>query len=242
MNIISKIAFTLSKEGNANIIDIGCNRGYALEEIRNNFTQRVGLDISWKALQLAKKKDIKASFLLSRAEDLPFKTGSFDVVICAETIEHARESDKVFFEISRVLKKNGKVIITFPVWYTEKIINFFDSNFMKFSGHIKTFSPLEIKNMFNKYNLRIIRKTTYYFEWALMYTIQAIFSNRFSNIDRRLDNYELPSRGGWQVKAELLMKKVVSRLEGYFFGRVLMGIGNFIYPKTCIFLCERNKD
>jgi len=50
MNIISKVACSLVEDEQRNIIDIGCNRGYTLIEIKDNFRQLVGIDCSEKAL------------------------------------------------------------------------------------------------------------------------------------------------------------------------------------------------
>ncbi|BBB32367.1 conserved hypothetical protein [Thermotomaculum hydrothermale] len=45
---------------------------------------------------------------------LPFKDNSFDFVICVVVFEHLKNPFKAMRELSRVLKKNGKMFAVFP--------------------------------------------------------------------------------------------------------------------------------
>lgn len=45
---------------------------------------------------------------------LPFKDNSFDAVICVVVFEHLKNPFKAMKELSRVLKKEGKIFIVFP--------------------------------------------------------------------------------------------------------------------------------
>jgi ubiquinone/menaquinone biosynthesis C-methylase UbiE len=42
----------------------------------------------------------------------PYPDGSFDVVTCVVSIDYLNQPDKIFAEIGRVLRPNGKVIIS----------------------------------------------------------------------------------------------------------------------------------
>lgn len=57
--------------------------------------------------------------VVSDATDLPYKDQSFDLIICLETLEHARDPWKIAKEIERVVKKNGAIILSsqqnFPI-------------------------------------------------------------------------------------------------------------------------------
>ena len=241
MNIISKVACSLVEDEQRNIIDIGCNRGYTLIEIKDNFRQLVGIDCSEKALAVAMKeaKSKNIHFLLARAEELPVRSGTFRIAICAETIEHVSSEDKVLDEINRILEDRGKLLITFPVWHTEKIISFFNKDFMSYSGHVKSFSLAKIQQLLNKHCFKIIKKNRYYFEWALLYTLEAIFSKKFSGCNGRLRSYEPSAMPDNWDKLEFLTKRVIKFLESIFIGRIILAALNFLYPKTYIFLCEK---
>lgn len=49
--------------------------------------------------------------VLADMNDLPFEDEYFDLVICSATLHHSSELGRVFGEISRVLRPNGRVIL-----------------------------------------------------------------------------------------------------------------------------------
>lgn len=77
-----------------------------------------GIDFTEGMLRLAEKKkrklslDSKIDFRLSRAEDLPFEPGSFDLIVSAFAMRNVRANlEKVLKEMFRVLKPSGQIII-----------------------------------------------------------------------------------------------------------------------------------
>ena len=78
----------------------------------------VGIDFSQEMLSLAEKKkeqlnlNSRIDFQLSRAEDLPFDSESFDLVVSAFAMRNVRANfEKVLKEIFRVLKPGGQTVI-----------------------------------------------------------------------------------------------------------------------------------
>ena len=61
-----------------------------------------------------KQKEIEVIKTNLETDALPFKNGSIDIVICNQILEHCKEVWWIFHEISRVLSKNGKLIIGVP--------------------------------------------------------------------------------------------------------------------------------
>lgn len=58
---------------------------------------------------------LKLDAVQARAEKLPFPDASFDVVVAAEVLEHVPKMSVVMAELERVVKKNGKIVITIPI-------------------------------------------------------------------------------------------------------------------------------
>jgi len=55
---------------------------------------------------------------------LPFQDNSFDSILCTEVLEHIPNLDKILKELHRVLKQNGKILISVPfVWNEHEIPN-----------------------------------------------------------------------------------------------------------------------
>lgn len=92
----------------SNVLDIGCGSGYLGSILGKKAKSYTGMDF------IDERKVRDFCFLISTALGLPFKSGSFDIVICNHVIEHVPDQDKVLDEISRVLKKDGICYITSP--------------------------------------------------------------------------------------------------------------------------------
>jgi SAM-dependent methyltransferase len=56
----------------------------------------------------------KESFL--RAEQLPFSSNSFDLVIAKDTLHHFADTEKALGEINRILSEGGVFIVSEPNW------------------------------------------------------------------------------------------------------------------------------
>jgi SAM-dependent methyltransferase len=78
---------------------------------------------------------------------LPFEVASFDTVVCTEVLEHVPEPAQVVREIARVLKPNGYVILTTPLYYPihEEPYDFF------------RFTPFGLRHPFNEAGLEVTR-------------------------------------------------------------------------------------
>jgi len=100
-------------KGKMKALDIGSNFGLFTELLKRKGYDAYGIDINEKKVKWA-KKNCRAKYMLGSAESIPFKDSTFDIVILLATLEHIIDRGKALSEINRVLKKNGKVIITVP--------------------------------------------------------------------------------------------------------------------------------
>ncbi len=95
------------------ILDIGCGNGRDSIFLAKKGYEVVGIDITPKAIALAKKNGLKTKnlkFIVADAEKLPFKDGSFDSVYSAGVF-HCTNLNKSLKEVVRVLKYGGAGII-----------------------------------------------------------------------------------------------------------------------------------
>jgi len=132
------------------VLDCACGEGIGLAILSNKAKEIIGVDIDEKALDAAKKKNAAKNnikFQNASILNLPFEDNHFDVITCIETIEHIpiQFQQTAIKELSRVLKKDGKLILTTPnkdVTSPEMIApkNYF---------HIHELSIDECKNLLN---------------------------------------------------------------------------------------------
>ncbi|MEO8065560.1 MAG: class I SAM-dependent methyltransferase [Candidatus Doudnabacteria bacterium] len=101
---------------NRTILDIGSGPGLLVKEIAIRFKQSkvIGLDNSAVAVKLARKNCIKqrnVSFVVGDATKLQFKSQSFDLVVCKDTLHHFPKVKTCIKEMLRVLKDGGTLYI-----------------------------------------------------------------------------------------------------------------------------------
>ncbi len=121
-----------------NILDVGCGTGEFLELLGPN---AIGLDISQTNIDYAKSKGLNA--IQGNAESMPFENDLFNLIYCAETLEHVLRPDNVMDEIYRILKPGGTVIIVVP--YNE-YLKPYESSKYEFT-HLRSFSDEKLNEI-----------------------------------------------------------------------------------------------
>ena len=96
------------------VLDVGCNGGtVGIPLMANNKCYVKGIDVVPNLVAKAVKRGIFAE--VGKAEDLSrFKDNEFDVVICAEVLEHLFDPIIAIKEAYRVMKPGGKYLVTIP--------------------------------------------------------------------------------------------------------------------------------
>ena len=96
------------------ILDLGCGTGRFSEALAARFNAEViGLDPSQKMLELARNKqhDARVQYQLGRAENIPLKSASVDLVFMSMSLHHFNDITVAARECRRVLRDNGHVVI-----------------------------------------------------------------------------------------------------------------------------------
>ncbi len=94
------------------VLDAGCGRGQLLE--LNPYDAEVfGVDIIESDVKDAKKKGLKVS-VADLTKKAPFKTSSFDGIVCSHVLEHIADPDIMLNEFKRILKNDGTLVIAVP--------------------------------------------------------------------------------------------------------------------------------
>jgi ubiquinone/menaquinone biosynthesis C-methylase UbiE/uncharacterized protein YbaR (Trm112 family) len=99
------------------LLDIGCGTAPLLVAAKN-YPCRVGLDIAFRWLVVAKKRLADARMdlplICACAEALPFPSGAFDRVVADSALEHLKDQPQALTEIHRVLRPGGLLFIATP--------------------------------------------------------------------------------------------------------------------------------
>jgi len=143
------------------ILDLGCGSGrHACRVYEFEGVTVFGVDANFNDLQEAKGRlqyheaigahgggswGCAAGDILS----LPFPEASFDLVICAEVMEHIPSDAHAADEIMRVLKPGGTLVVSVPRYYPEKICwklsaAYYSAN----GGHVRIYRKESIRELF----------------------------------------------------------------------------------------------
>jgi SAM-dependent methyltransferase len=94
-------------------LDLGCGDGRLTSEL--DAAELTAADVSSVALGRARRRLPDAVFVeLEPDAPLPLEDAAFDLVLCAETIEHVRDVQLLLSEIRRVLRPGGLLALTTP--------------------------------------------------------------------------------------------------------------------------------
>jgi 2-polyprenyl-3-methyl-5-hydroxy-6-metoxy-1,4-benzoquinol methylase len=99
------------------ILDLGAGGGWASDWLQRLGFSVVATDLSSDLLEIACHRlteSGKAHVACADAETLPFRTSSFDRVLCMNTMHHLPHSGKVLREIARVLNADGRAVFAEP--------------------------------------------------------------------------------------------------------------------------------
>jgi SAM-dependent methyltransferase len=99
------------------VLDAGCGTGYLLQHLNNNSPSDLyGIDLGIGALRIAKYWLPEANFCLTNILNIPFKSNSFDCVVCAAVLEHMdeKQGNAAVRECFRVLKPGGTGLFLVP--------------------------------------------------------------------------------------------------------------------------------
>ena len=92
------------------ILEVGCGRGHLVLRLQAMGVEAVGVDANTQAAGVA----VANGVLPMRAESLEFDDSTFDAVVSIHAIEHIPALEMALFEMARVLRPGGKMLLIYP--------------------------------------------------------------------------------------------------------------------------------
>lgn len=96
------------------LLEVGCGEGGNLALLDVPPANAVGVDLSHAKVGWARHHFAAVRFLCADATQLPFRDGSFDVVLCRDVLHHVMDKSEVVGELIRVCRAFGRIVIIEP--------------------------------------------------------------------------------------------------------------------------------
>ena len=170
------------------LLDVGCGNGTLLNALR---IELVDIELTGTDVYVQENSEWKYE-VSDVTQKLNFADNSFDLIVVGEIIEHVPDPDFLLRECHRILKSNGKIIVTTPnlVSWANRIMvlcgtqPFFTETSTrmtlgrrfrllgqgeKVQGHLKIFTHLSLKEILELNGFRVSQRrgTTFFFPFPL---------------------------------------------------------------------------
>jgi len=155
INKIKRIADGVSKNlkliNNCKLLDVGSGTGVFYQNLRPLPNSITGMDISFNMIRDACKFKYNKTMVNGEASMLPFKSNSFDRIVCYSVFhyfDNLKYAENSINEFIRVINTNGLILIGDVPFddvnnksITTRIPNYYCPEFLKHSLNILTYNP-----------------------------------------------------------------------------------------------------
>ena len=105
--------------GAGTCLEVGCGYGQFLPALSGKIDRLYAVDIHpylGRVKRILEKERLeKVKLSRGNISHLPYKENSFNLIVCLSLLEHLGNPERAILELKRVLKKDGKLIVGFPV-------------------------------------------------------------------------------------------------------------------------------
>ena len=143
----------------ARALDLGCGDGRLSALLAAD--ELVAADVSGVALERAGRRLPGAERVLVEPDaPLPFEDPSFDLVLCAETIEHVRDVQLLLSEVRRVLRPGGTLALTTPahgrLTGLDVLFRGFERRFDPLSPHLRFLTARSLRRLLEQLGFDVV--------------------------------------------------------------------------------------
>ena len=142
-----RYAFAAHLASGQRVLDIACGNGFGTARLAESAASVVGADTSAEAIATAQATFARSNVTYQQVPSarLPFGDGSFDVVVCLETLEHLPRNRHAPFiaELRRVLAPGGLLVMSTPERNVERRYELATGAFNPWHAHTPAREELE---------------------------------------------------------------------------------------------------
>ena len=157
------------------VLENGCGVGMYVEHLAPYGGETIGLEYDFE--RAAEAGTRSPNILNAAGESLPLPSGTFDLILSHEVLEHVQDDAQAVREMVRVLKSGGRAVIFVPnrgypfethgiYWHGEykfgniPLVNYLPRMWRnKLAPHVKVYSGRDTKKLFKGLPVKVIERT-----------------------------------------------------------------------------------
>ena len=178
---------------NHRILDVGSGGPTSVLNIVEG--ERYGVDPLINEFQQVYKLNREIHWYNAYVEDLPFRDHYFDIVICSNSLDHVEDNHKTISEINRVLKHEGKLLLT---------VDIFNEKVKRDDKHPYAFMDEDIPKLIWNYNILFFKKSQTNANLYEYMKCQNLQKNEITKPDSK-DNLNIPGKKGEVTFSEVVI-------------------------------------
>lgn len=209
------------------LLDIGCGSGSInsyMYYLRLGKKYKIfGADFDPQNIKTIRDLYPEGKFTVSKAERLPYRSNTFDAVLCRHVLEHVRNLDKTLEELVRVSKNGAIVYIAVPDPALESTAVMIEPKYLSSKTvHLRVFTKETIVSALERRSVSV-RKISRQ-KWPLfVFTIVAMFLVKRARVLKKqpqtggivIGSFDYRKSGHWMYKPVGLIFAVLNSL--FFF-------------------------
>lgn len=144
---LNKARAAVPKTEELSILDIGTGEGLFWNGMAH--TGVIGIDLRQDALAVASEHGIVTPVMAS-AEDLPFRSQSFDYALAIEILEHLPQPGLAVSEMARVARIGGLITVPWEPWFSLMVLFGTGQHWRRMGRepeHIQAFGPNDLETL-----------------------------------------------------------------------------------------------
>jgi ubiquinone/menaquinone biosynthesis C-methylase UbiE len=164
------------------VLDLACGTGILSCEFAKYAENVIGLDLTKEMIEQAVKvqneNNLKnINFDLANVEKLAYKDNSFDIIFTRYSFHHFLDTKKVFEEMIRVCKTNGKIIVVDVAIENQYTSAYNQMEKLRDPSHTKALTFEEFDELFSNKSLSTHKRSSYKVDLELENQLKASFPN-----------------------------------------------------------------
>lgn len=178
------------------IVDIGSSFGWLENELKKSKALLIGIEPNKDAVSFAKTNTgSEVEFKVGSALEIPLMDKTANIVLFFDVIEHLpkRSEKKALFEIKRILKKKGVLLLTTP--NSHFLTNFLDPAW--YFGH-RHYKKNELIGLLKKSGFKVLNYRVKGDIFSLIYMLWFYFNKWVLNSKLKIDFLEKLDDNGYQ--------------------------------------------